>query len=270
MSDLEKEYYESNEFWKEGMVEDEANLLRLKETINLIPKGTKNLADFGCGNGIFARMLATSRPEIDTLSIDRSETALKYVKTKKLLSGLFDVPLADNSFDCTNCLQVLEHIPVNEYEGSLHELSRISDKYIIISVPYNEDISKEVTQCPQCKSIFNVELHLRSYTDSDIEKLFSKDGFRLINEKKVFKKNMSYWGTGTYVTFRNLFSGNKGMFKSPVCVVCGYKNKDFNISSGGNAESAESSQASAKSYLKKFWPKKYVTAAWVIGVYQKN
>ena len=60
---FEKEYYESPEFWAEGMVSDESNLARIDETIAMIPQDAHSLLDIGCGNGIFPNKLRNEAAE---------------------------------------------------------------------------------------------------------------------------------------------------------------------------------------------------------------
>jgi ubiquinone/menaquinone biosynthesis C-methylase UbiE len=182
MSDFEKKYYESDAFWQAGMLADGANAIRMEKTMQLIPAEVKSLADIGCGNGLFGNMVQQQRRPIGIMAIDRSEQALRYVQTEKKVGDVLDIPLADRSYDCVTCLQVLEHIPVNTYKKALSELARVSAKYIIVSVPFNEDREKNFTQCPQCKTIFNSDLHLRSYTEKNIDELFTEWNFSCVQQ----------------------------------------------------------------------------------------
>lgn len=270
MSTFEKEYYESDEFWKKGMVEDSDNLLRIKETIDIIPSNIKSLVDIGCGNGVFAKMLRELRPEIKSLSIDRSESALRFVETPKMVGDIKDLPLENKSFDCVTCLQVLEHIPFPVYEKVLFQLSRIAKKNIIVSVPYNEKIDKNVTSCPKCFSIFNVDLHLRKYTDKDISELFNNFGFKSIFVKNIIKKE-TFVGIEKYASFRSLFKVKEKKFNSPICPVCGYVNSNFKTidASINNIINEPKDNSVIKSAIKKFWPKKILDGYWIISVYEK-
>lgn len=271
MQSFEQQYYESDEFWKEGMVADESNLRRLNFSIDLVSKDTTTLVDVGCGNGIFALMLQKKRPEIDSTSVDRSETALKYVKTKSKVGDITSLPFEDKSFDCVTCFQVLEHIPYPVYETVLNELSRIAKKSIIVSVPYQEKTEQDITQCPACHTIFNAELHLRKYFDKDVQQLFSKFGFRYKKHKLIEKYNEHYLGLSSYIRFRNAHLKNKGKFRSPICPVCGYENSGFKMleDQSVNNVTGKNDNGGIKSMLKKIWPKTKSNHPWVIGVYER-
>ncbi|MBL0356336.1 MAG: class I SAM-dependent methyltransferase [Chitinophagaceae bacterium] len=270
MQSFEQQYYESDEFWKEGMVGDEANTRRLNKSVELVPQGTQTLADIGCGNGIFAVMLQKLRPELDTTSVDRSETALKYVKTKSKVGDITGLPFEDKTFDCVTCFQVLEHIPYPVYDTVLNELSRISKKHVIISVPYQEKTEDDITQCPACHTIFNAELHLRNYQDKDIQQLFTKFNFKCVKQQLIEKYNEQYLGVDSYIKFRNAHLKNKGKFRSPICPICGYENAEFKMVTEGEPVSvATAGGGGIKSLLKKFWPKVKLKNNWVIAVYER-
>jgi ubiquinone/menaquinone biosynthesis C-methylase UbiE len=188
MESFEKQYYESASFWEGEMLQDDNNKLRIKLTADLIPKGVKSLVDVGCGNGMFLNYLQKIRADLELLVIDRSETALSFVNTQKKVGDIISLPFEDNSFDCVTCLEVIEHLPHNIYEIALKELTRISKKYVIISVPFNEKIEDSYNKCPKCLSIFNYELHLRKYVKNDMAFLLNK-----LNPKKFLPKPLKFF-----------------------------------------------------------------------------
>lgn len=46
------------------------------------------------------------------------------------------INLNDNKFDTVCAFQVLEHLPFNDFEKALMEMSRLAEKNIVISLPY--------------------------------------------------------------------------------------------------------------------------------------
>jgi hypothetical protein len=272
---FEKEYYEAERFWLKGVLENRENTLRIIETTNLIPDDVNTLADIGCGNGVFGNYLLKAKPNLDVLCVDRSETALKYVNTKKLLGDILSIPLEENSYDLVSCLQVLEHIPSAFYEKSLSELARISKKYILIGVPFKEDIRMNDTICPSCGSKFNADLHLRRYSETDIQNLFINNGFKMVNMVNVVKGEQLI-GLGLYLKLKSLFEQKVDVFKSPNCPICGFKNEkdSFNTKVILNSNYPEISNLSSNNYsiknsILKFWPKKILEGYWAIAIYQK-
>jgi SAM-dependent methyltransferase len=272
MNLFEKEYYESDAFWSEGAITDSGNMARINAIIDLIPNDVKLLADIGCGNGVFIKELTIKRGDIKSVGIDRSVKALKYVDGEKLVGDISDIPTQGDSYDCVTCLQVLEHIPTNSYSRALSELSRVSRQYIIIGVPYKEKIEQNVTECPQCKTIFNVDLHLRSYNDFDIENLFKTYDFNLVNKINVVKIK-EYVLLTAIIKIKGYFSEKeKKSFKSPICPLCGFKNSSFEMEKGTNATISKSNSLSKylRTIIEKISPTINRNGYWIIALYEKN
>jgi ubiquinone/menaquinone biosynthesis C-methylase UbiE len=273
--DFEKEYYEAEHFWEEASLSDENNVMRIQETVRMIPASVKNIADIGCGNGLFIKQIRQDRPDLKTMGFDRSTVALRYVEGDKKEGSIEHLDFPDGAYDCASCLEVIEHLPVGLYEQALSELARISNKYLLISVPYNEDLEMDANQCPNCKSIFNANLHLRSYDTPTFTALFDKYGYKCVEHKLLgksvhFKYHYEYRKTFYPKQFRK--------WLSPICPICGY-HEEAKSSADGNSVapvSAKPAQSSLRKVLglftaipKALWPKedKYY---WIIGVFEKK
>ena len=267
MSDFEKKYYENEKFWAGEMLQDPDNMRRFEATAKLIPNDVKSIADVGCGNGVFVNYLSQLRPDIDITGVDRSNTALKYVKVKKQNAEIQQLPFNNKSFDCVSCLEVIEHLPQTIYHTSLAELARVSKKYIIISVPFNEKLEHSYNKCPGCKSIFNYELHLRNYSEDGMGNLLKEFGFECINLQKLGRIE-NYIG---HYLFRKIFYPKQILrWNSPICPICGFskKTQEHHITAKTN-----SNKRSLVSYFtvipKLFWPKK-ARPYWIMGLYKKT
>lgn len=274
MNDFEKQYYEAEEFWEGEMLQDDANKQRIEKTADLVPGDVKSLVDVGCGNGIFVNYLQKHKPHLDILAVDRSSAALKYVQTKKEEGDVCDLRYADRSFDCVTCLEVIEHLPVTVFEPALKNLAKIADKYLIVSVPYNENLEESYNQCPSCKTIFNYELHLRSFSDNYFQHLFDAYGFTCVSTLKL---GASTHYKGHYL-FRKIFY--KEQFKawqSPICPICGYSEKNTNNRTGKIEDVANLAQPHQSKKLisyftgipKLLWPKE-TRYYWIMGLYKRN
>ncbi|MGI8584351.1 MAG: class I SAM-dependent methyltransferase [Chitinophagaceae bacterium] len=222
MNSFEQQYYEAETFWEGEMLQDPANRDRILNTAALIPLDTKTLADIGCGNGIFVNYLLDNNKALQITGVDRSKTALKYVRSNKIAADIASLPFANNYFDCVTCLEVIEHLPNPVYKKSLKELARIASKHIIISVPYDEKLEHSYTQCPACKTIFNKEIHLRSFKEDDILNLFHDYGFKCVTTQKL-NPSSTFKGHGLY---RKIFFPEQFItWSSPICPICGYEEK---------------------------------------------
>jgi SAM-dependent methyltransferase len=273
MNNFEKEYYESDRFWAGEAVQDEGNMNRFRETASMIPEDVTSLTDIGCGNGIFVNYLQKESSELNLLAIDRSKAALRFVKTEKKEGDIADIPLADQSYDCVTCLEVIEHLPVEIYRKALSELTRVSRKYVIISVPYAENLEKNHTQCPNCKSIFNADLHLRNFSDETIRHLLDENNFECVLTKK----------TGEHVFFkghdrftRMFYPEHFRVWRSPICPICGYKTEHIPMLETVTDQTGNTASTSHRSLISYFtvfpklvWPKekKYY---WIVGLYKRK
>jgi|GEM_PF-1828692 len=276
MKTFEEEYYEDSSFWEVGMVEDFANIQRIEQTIDLIPLKVKSVIDVGCGNGIFAKYLRGKRPDIQISCIDRSKEALKHVDADyKYQRDIVDLSNFENmSYDCVTSLQVLEHLPVPNYELALKELARISGRYILIGVPYKEQIEDNMTTCPSCHTKFNLDLHLRSFSSSNFDKMLESYGFCL--EKKVYPVPVTnYLGFRTYYKIKSglFFKKEKHRFTSPICPVCGYTSKN-NHNMDVKSELVklppkEVKRSQLKNYIRSIWPRTIDRGYWMIGLFSR-
>jgi ubiquinone/menaquinone biosynthesis C-methylase UbiE len=253
------------------MVTDEVNMNRIEVTASLVTNNISSVVDIGCGNGVFVNYLKQKLPHVRVVGLDRSKTALSFVKTEKVEGEIANLPFINNSFDCVCCLEVIEHLPVGMYEKGLEELARIADKSIIISVPYNEKLEESYTMCPQCRSVFNWELHLRSFSEENMKNLLTQYGFRCILTQKL---NKNYVLRGHH-TFKKIFYKKESLkWNSPICPVCGYKEAKNEISLAAISNSREIVRPRRKliSYFtslpKLFWPKEE-RYYWILAKYER-
>jgi SAM-dependent methyltransferase len=211
---------------------------KIEKVIESIPFDVKSILDIGCGNGLITNQLAN---KYEVTAVDRSEQALKFVKTKKIQASASNIPLNDNSFDLVFSSELLEHLPDDILNGTVSEINRLSKKYIFITVPNNENPDKLLIQCPECKYIFNSPNHLRSF---DVNKLKSHfPDYKLINTFAYGKKVRYYNRKITYLK-RNLVPSKSWLpiywmpkeKRNTTCPSCEYKFENpfkFNIFSFG-------------------------------------
>jgi SAM-dependent methyltransferase len=274
MSDFEQKYYENEAFWTEEALSDPFNKIRVQDTVAFIPATVKTLLDVGCGNGIFTNYLAEQKKELQITGVDRSAEALKYIKTDKLQGDIAAIPVADRSYDCSTCLEVIEHLPVPTFQKALSELARVSDKYIIISVPYKEEQGFGATECPNCHTIFNREMHLNRFDDERMQRLFDGKGFRFV--KSVTTVNYRPLVGHKIAEKLRLARHNIKEFTSPICPVCGYEKPQFVTAHEQKINSNRAQQQSLKEklagWVRRNWPRwpNKIPGFWIIALYERE
>ncbi len=256
----ESEYYEFDGHWN-SQSKVNLELDRIKQTSKIIPLDVESVADVGCGNGIFINYLKSKFKLKKVIAIDNSNAALKYVKTNKLKADISNLPINNNQYDLSVALEVIEHLDNNTYKIALKELSRISKKYIIISVPNEENLTNNFITCPQCKTTFSKSYHKRSYTIKKVKQLFNKYDFRCIKIKRICPRK-NYWIlTKLFVLYVKYVVKNK--FNYPlICPICKYKNKNKNLN-------IISRSSPIKKIVKIVWPFNYKDR-WIVALYKKG
>jgi len=145
---------------------------RIRKTISLIPEDCHSILDIGCGDGRITNRLVSGYSRV--VGLDQSKEALRHVKSQKMLGSIESLPFPDRSFDLVLSSEVLEHLPFKVYPKALSEIERVAAKYIIVTVPNNEDIKRSLVTCPHCSCAFHPWMHLRSFNIKRMQELFSQ------------------------------------------------------------------------------------------------
>lgn len=158
----------SNSLWQ--TLDD--NHKRAQTVMASLPAGTRTVLDLGCGNGVFANLTEIGA---HVYGVDLSMTALRHLKVPGCQASAEALPFPSGAFDAVVCMEMLEHIPYTNYEQTLSELARISKNAILITVPYQENLSHTQISCPYCGCLFHAYHHVRSFDYKDLCSLFDFD-----------------------------------------------------------------------------------------------
>lgn len=97
-----------------------------------------NVLEAGCGEGEVSNFIKNAFPNISLRAFDIEETAI--VEAKKRFPALdfsvesiYKIPYRENEFDLVIACEVLEHLI--DPEKALSEISRVSNNYVLLSVP---------------------------------------------------------------------------------------------------------------------------------------
>lgn len=246
---------------------EQVDLDRINVLTGHIPDDVKSILDVGCGGGIFLNHLMSYSDRFDRLcGVDRSRSALRYVETQKSLASINQLPFGNNVFDMVSSLEVIEHLPTDIYNLALEELHRTSKKYILICVPYNQDLSKSLVKCNVCFTRYNPDYHVRSFDNLSIINLFNNYKAKCL-ETFYIHRAPYYIGRSYLLLFVRSFLGKRIPWYA-ICPLCGYKNDLEGIS----GSTANRNQLLLDDILKKiftFWPHK-LSYKWIAGLYLKE
>jgi ubiquinone/menaquinone biosynthesis C-methylase UbiE len=105
---------------------------QINEIISIKPK---NILEIGIGSGFVASYLRNKGFNI--VSID-----ILHALNPDTAGSVLDLPFRDETFNSVSCCEVLEHLPYSEFNRALSELHRVSQRYVILSLPDDTSIYK--------------------------------------------------------------------------------------------------------------------------------
>ena len=163
-------YYRQAKLWDLERYEgNEDQCRRARVIASLIDPEVESILDVGCGNGFITRHLQASR----VVGLDPSEEALAHFDGESVIGVADSLPFQDRSFDAVVCTEVLEHLSDETFSKALRELDRVAKRFLVIGVPYRQDLREGMTQCRNCHAPYHVDLHRRSFRAAvSIERLF--------------------------------------------------------------------------------------------------
>jgi len=117
------------------------------------------------------------------------------------------LPFKNNSFECISACEILEHIPFEDFRKALFELHRVTNKYVIISLPYSSTYFECLIRFPFIESLINthfLRIFLRIPFISN--KFLSKEhywelgrkGHSIKKIKSILNKNFKIIKTGMF------------------------------------------------------------------------
>lgn len=128
---------------------------------DMVPRDVRTMLDVGCGDGAITNHLAR---RWHVTGVDMSETALKHLETESVQASATDLPFPNDSFDLVLSSEMLEHLPPEDYRQAISEMSRVTRRYLLLTVPYREDLRFRQVKCPRCGWQGHVWGHRRAFT----------------------------------------------------------------------------------------------------------
>lgn len=261
--DNERLKYEIAEVWDEKF---EAGNVLYEETLRQLPGDIHSLLDVGCGDGTFLHLLyERMEDEITLHGVDRSAAALSRVRVNKTQASADQISLEDRTYDCVTCMEVIEHIGVGTFDRVLSELCRVAGKYVLITVPYHENLRVSQVRCPVCQTLFNCSYHVRNFSVKDMQTLLDSDQFENVNVKIISTRK--YLGAAFLKKMmRIIFRKNILSQYATSCPLCGY-GKPSEKQDEGNTHNARKGRM--RQIAEKAWPRRK-KKSWICGVYKRK
>jgi ubiquinone/menaquinone biosynthesis C-methylase UbiE len=120
---------------------------QLNEVFSVSPS---QVLEIGPGSGIFKELAGHFGIKVETVDID---TELK----PNYIASATKLPLADNTYDCVCCFQMLEHLPYDQSLKAFGEMIRVSRKNVVISLPDAKPVWSQSVSLPKIgKFVFHI------------------------------------------------------------------------------------------------------------------
>jgi len=209
------------EFYEKASIagEDVAAQERTPITIAMIPREVRSVLDVGCGDGTLLRSVDRA---IRKVGVDISYTALSLVTAgDRVLASSDILPFCDKEFDLVMSTEVLEHLPAEVFEASCREIQRIARRYVLISVPFHEDLARKQARCSRCGHVYHIHLHLRSFDLLGLERIFPAYRLKEYRFSSSREKTYPSW----LVAIRRNYGHRWEWDKAALCPQCGHKER---------------------------------------------
>lgn len=129
---------------------------------SFIPNDVDSILDVGCGDGKVTNILKNFN-RFEITGVDLSNEALAHCNFNTTLADSVCLPFADSTFDLVLTMDMLEHLDDISEVLAFKELFRVARNYVIVVVPYNENLMDGLTLCSKCGHKYHINYHLRSY-----------------------------------------------------------------------------------------------------------
>lgn len=145
---------------------------RVKDLMALIPGSLESALDVGARDGFLSRQLTRHSEWVTALDLEQPH--IEHERIRCVKGDATALTFSDASFDLVLCAEVLEHIPGRGLHAACAELGRVARKYVLVGVPYKQDIRFGRTTCRSCGGTNPPWGHVNSFDETRLKKLFPR------------------------------------------------------------------------------------------------
>lgn len=149
----------------------EREIKRSTDLISLVPKSGVIALDIGARDGYFSRLLAERYSKV--VALDLEIPMIDHPRIECVTGNLINLQFADKTFDLVFCAEVLEHIHPNQLQKACNELIRVTKDYLLIGVPFEQDLRLHRTTCSICGTTNPPWGHVNSFDETRLKELFN-------------------------------------------------------------------------------------------------
>lgn len=143
---------------------------RVADLLGLLPEHLGSALDVGARDGYIARLLAGRAAAVTALDLTQPE--IDDPRIRCVQGDASALEFADGAFDLVLCAEVLEHLPGALLGAACAELSRVAREYVLIGVPYRQDLRTDRTTCARCGKANPPWAHVNRFDEQRLRGLF--------------------------------------------------------------------------------------------------
>lgn len=189
---------------------------RIDDLVRLVPSDLELGLDVGARDGFLSRRLVEKVQHVYALDLVRPE--VDHPRITAVKGDATQLVFPDGRFDLVMCAEVLEHIPSPALEAVCLELCRVSSRYVLIGVPFEQDTRVGRLTCHACGHRNPPWGHVSTFSRQRLVDLFG--GLRMRDTSFVgAHKNR----TNFVAAALNDFAGNPWgpYWQEERCIACG-------------------------------------------------
>lgn len=154
----------------------------------------RHVIDFGSGPGYLLEHLlrGAAANRISFSAVDFSESSIEIVRRKfqdhpgyvdAVYAREIPVQIPGGSGDVVLCTEVVEHLDDEHLHQTLREIHRLLSPggHVVVTTPNRENLSANMSACPECGCVFHRWQHMRSWSDASLERVMHEHGFRTVH-----------------------------------------------------------------------------------------
>jgi hypothetical protein len=143
---------------------------RIGDLLGLIPGSMHSALDIGARDGYISRAL-TDRCDLVT-ALDLERPAIVHDKIRCVQGNVAQLAFRNGEFDLVLCAEVLEHLPEPELKAAARELQRVTSRFLLVGVPYEQDTRLDRTTCYTCGKLNPPWSHVGVFDAERLRRLF--------------------------------------------------------------------------------------------------
>lgn len=143
---------------------------RVADLMGLIPENGDSALDIGARDGFISRLLADHFLSVTALDLEKP--TIEHERIQCIQGDITALAFESNTFDLVFCAEVLEHIAPQLLKTACYELARVTKGYVLVGVPFKQDIRLGRTTCGKCGKVNPPWGHVNNFDEVRLATLF--------------------------------------------------------------------------------------------------